>query len=141
LNFVFDVDGTLTVHDSIMDIKFHDFFLDFVKKNNVYLASNKDYDTIVFQLGTDICNNVSGVYSDGGNYLYEKGSCIYQKESRIKDKSIIANAISAFVFFGDKIYVGGPDYSLALRANKFYSVTNYQETFDILTQYYIKDTK
>ncbi len=49
-----------------------------------------------------------------------------------KDKSQVAGYISPFVFFGDKIYPGGNDYTIAQHAIRHYNVLTWQETFDIL---------
>jgi phosphomannomutase len=53
-----------------------------------------------------------------------------------KDKSQIADIVSPFVFFGDKIEIGGNDYSIALRAKKFYKVDSWEDTFSILQKEY-----
>jgi phosphomannomutase len=53
-----------------------------------------------------------------------------------KDKSQIAEYISPFVFFGDKIYPGGNDYTIAQRAIKYYNVSTWEETFEILKKEY-----
>jgi hypothetical protein len=50
-----------------------------------------------------------------------------------KDKSQIADTLSPFIFFGDKIHEGGNDLTIALRAEKFYKVNSWEETFSILT--------
>ena len=52
------------------------------------------------------------------------------------DKSQVAKLIDPFVFFGDKIYPGGNDYTIAQLATKQYSVANWQETFLILLEEY-----
>lgn len=53
-----------------------------------------------------------------------------------KDKSQIAEYISPFVFFGDKIYPGGNDYTIAQHAAKYYQVSTWEETFEILRKEY-----
>jgi phosphomannomutase len=72
MNFVFDVDGTLTPSRKSIDPKFAEWFLDFTKKNKVYLVSGSDYAKTLEQLGETICNSVAGVYSCAGNALYVK---------------------------------------------------------------------
>lgn len=52
------------------------------------------------------------------------------------DKSQVAKDISPFVFFGDKIYPNGNDYTIAQLAVKYYSVSGWEETFDILRKDY-----
>lgn len=53
-----------------------------------------------------------------------------------KDKSQIVDAIKPFVFFGDKIYPGGNDYTIAQYAETYYNVKSWKETFDILVKEY-----
>jgi phosphomannomutase len=225
MNFVFDVDGTLTPSRKSIDPKFAEWFLDFTKKNKVYLVSGSDYAKTLEQLGETICNNVAGVYSCAGNALYVNGQEVYsnsfdltdieysflekllelsaypertgqhiemrlglcnfsivgrgatheQRQAYVqydnainerknlaelintqfprleatvagetgidiylvgKDKSQIADIVSPFVFFGDKIEIGGNDYSIALRAKKFYKVESWEDTFSILQKEY-----
>lgn len=49
-----------------------------------------------------------------------------------KDKSQIANYIKPFTFFGDKIHPGGNDYTIANKADNYYHVNDWYETFEIL---------
>ena len=63
---------------------------------------------------------------DTGIDIYPKG----------KDKSQIVDYIKPFIFFGDKIYPGGNDYTIAQRADKYYIVDGWEDTFDILTEEY-----
>jgi|688.fasta_scaffold104460_9 phosphomannomutase len=225
MNFVFDVDGTLTPSRDIMNHRFSEWFLEFAKNNNVYLVSGSDYQKTLEQLGYTICHAVKGVYSCAGNALYVQGQHIYSNSFELteeeykfletllelsaypertgqhiemrtglcnfsivgrgatreqrktyvqydtainerknlaelinmrfprleatvagetgidiylcgKDKAQIADEISPFVFFGDKIEIGGNDYSIALRASKYYKVDSWEDTFSILQKEY-----
>lgn len=224
-NFVFDVDGTLTLSRQRIDPLFEEWFLSFCQTNNVYLVTGSDYVKTVEQLGSDICNTVKGVYSCCGNALYVNGVLQYSNdfslteqqedfllnllnasafptktgnhiEKRLglvnfsivgrnathnqrhfysgydyalnerknlaelierkfpkldaklggdtgidiypkgKDKSQIVDNIKPFIFFGDKIYPGGNDYTIAQRADKYYIVDDWEDTFDILRKEY-----
>jgi len=73
MNFVFDVDGTLTNSRQRIDAEFAEWFLTFIKRNKVYLVSGSDYVKTLEQLGATICNSVNGVYSCAGNALYVNG--------------------------------------------------------------------
>ncbi len=55
---------------------------------------------------------------------------------RGKDKSQIANEIKPFVFFGDKTDLGGNDHTISLVSDKVHSVSNWEETFQILKNEY-----
>lgn len=52
------------------------------------------------------------------------------------DKSQVAKFIEPFVFFGDKIYPGGNDFTIAQFADKYHSVSSWEETFEILKKEY-----
>ena len=53
-----------------------------------------------------------------------------------KDKSQIAAFIKPFTFFGDKVYPGGNDFTIASVADNYYCVDDWQETFEILKEHY-----
>jgi phosphomannomutase len=80
MNFVFDVDGTLTPSRSPIEHHFSNWFLEFTKHKPVYLVSGSDYAKTLEQLGPDICESVKGVYSCAGNALYVKGEQLYAQE-------------------------------------------------------------
>ena len=65
--FIFDVDGTLTPSRQAMDPGFKAWFLDFMKREKVWLVTGSDYPKTVEQLGKDICENVVTCYSCSGN--------------------------------------------------------------------------
>lgn len=52
------------------------------------------------------------------------------------DKSQVADYLSPFVFFGDKIFPGGNDFTIAQLADKYHSVASWEETFLILLEEY-----
>ncbi len=225
MNFVFDVDGTLTPSRDTIEYDFSKWFLRFTELNKVYLVSGSDYKKTLEQLGEDICNSVAGVYSCAGNALYIKGEEIYSNSFELideeykflekllelsaypertgqhiemrtglcnfsivgrgatweqrfsyrkydtainerknlaelinaqfprleatvagetgidiylrgKDKSQIAETVYPFTFFGDKIEIGGNDYTIALKADKFHKVECWEDTFSILQKEY-----
>ena len=71
--FIFDVDGTLTPSRSKIDPNFHDWFLDFTKRNKCWLVTGSDYPKTLEQLGKDICESVHSVYNCNGNDVWFKG--------------------------------------------------------------------
>lgn len=52
------------------------------------------------------------------------------------DKSQIARDITPFIFFGDKIYPNGNDYTIAQLAHKYHCVSSWEETLLILFEEY-----
>jgi phosphomannomutase len=85
MNYVFDVDGTLTPSRERIDPEFEKFFLDFCMKNTVYLVTGSDYVKTEEQLGPDICFLVEGIYNCSGNMLTRRGVVIYRNEFELTD--------------------------------------------------------
>jgi len=221
MNFVFDVDGTLTDSRCHIDLQFSKWFSQWMVDKTVYLATGSDYAKTLEQLGPDICNNVTAIYNCSGNAVFVKGILVRENkftltseqilflqklidhspfelrtgnhiESRIgmynfsvlgrlanqeqraqyyaydlrtgernnfanlinltfpeieatvggetgidlylrgNDKSQIADEVKPFVFFGDKIFPGGNDFTIAKFSEKSYKVASWQETWEIL---------
>jgi phosphomannomutase len=221
MNYVFDVDGTLTPSRGVIDKGFSDWFLMFAKTHNVFLVTGSDYQKTLEQLGKDICESVIRVYNCSGNAVYEKGILVKQSSFKIseelnkflietlnkhqyhtktglhieerigtcnfsivgrnasknqrleyvmfdkfnkdrqsiaekinnmfpeveavvggetgidiyekgKDKSQVSTELSPYIFFGDAIFPGGNDYTVAQKANMYYNVDGWEETFELL---------
>lgn len=86
--YLFDVDGTLTEPRKKIDKDFEKFFLNFIKEHEVYLISGSDYIKTLDQLGDNICNNVSGVYSCSGNEFRIANNLIYKNDWFVPDELI-----------------------------------------------------
>ena len=80
MNYVFDVDGTLTPSSKEIDKKFEEFFLDFATKNDVTIVGGSTYDMIKEQLGEDICNRVDSVFACQGTQQYKNGEVQFKEE-------------------------------------------------------------
>lgn len=78
--YLFDMDGTLTPARLPMTDCFAVFFIEFIKKNKVYIVSGSDIEKIKSQMPKDIINGVEGIYASMGNELYKKGKRIYAKK-------------------------------------------------------------
>ena len=88
INYVFDVDGTLTPSRLAIDPIFADFFLNWIRNKNVYLLTGSDHEKTIEQVGTDIWFNVTESHQCGGNVIYRNGQLI--KESKWKpNKSLL----------------------------------------------------
>jgi len=79
-NFVFDVDGTLTLSRQVINPEFAEWFLLFCQNNPVYVVTGSDYVKTFEQLGEKICNSLSGIYNCCGNVLYVKGEMKYRND-------------------------------------------------------------
>lgn len=80
MNFVFDVDGTLTPSRDKIDPKFHDFFLNLCNKQTVFIVTGSDYAKTEEQLGHDICYDVEGVFNCSGNMLTRRNVVMYTND-------------------------------------------------------------
>ena len=76
MNYLFDIDGTLTPSRLKIDPKFEKFFLDWMKDKNVYLVTGSDKDKTIEQIGEKIWNSVNRAYQSCGNAVYEGGELI-----------------------------------------------------------------
>lgn len=77
MEYLFDVDGTLTPVQQNMPDEFKEFFLDFSGKNKVYLVSGATYSRLSTQLGTELLEGVNAVYSNDGSVKTVHGDIIY----------------------------------------------------------------
>lgn len=77
MNYVFDVDGTLTPSRMRIDREFEKFFLEFIENNNVYLVTGSDYEKTVQQVGSKICESVIKCFNCSGNSIWQNGEEIY----------------------------------------------------------------
>lgn len=78
MNYVFDVDGTLTPSRMIIDPTFKKFFLDFSHRNKCYLVTGSDYEKTVQQIGKEICESVITCWNCSGNSIWKKGVEVYR---------------------------------------------------------------
>lgn len=85
MNYVFDVDGTLTPSREKIDPEFHDFFLNLCRKQTVYLVTGSDYAKTLEQLGHDICYAVEGVFNCSGNMLTRRDVVMYINDFELLD--------------------------------------------------------
>ncbi|XP_069177124.1 uncharacterized protein [Procambarus clarkii] len=78
INYVFDVDGTLTPSRGLIDPEFKSFFLDFIKHHDVHIVTGGSYEHTVQQLGEDIAHGVEMVFNCSGNVITSKGQRLYE---------------------------------------------------------------
>ena len=104
MNYVFDVDGTLTPSRGKIDKEFASFFLEFCHRQDVYLVSGSDYFKTLEQLGNDICIGVRAVFSCSTNAIYKQGTLVFRNDFELqKDEH---ETIMDFVIgsgFSDKV--------------------------------------
>ena len=73
INYVFDVDGTLTPSRLKMDVEFEKFFRNWIKNKNVYLLTGSDHDKTIEQVGVNIWKEVTESHQCGGNVVFRQG--------------------------------------------------------------------
>ena len=72
MNYLFDVDGTLTPAKSKIDQGFAKTFFNWQQDREVYIVSGGSFPRIVDQLGRKITDQMLGVFSCMGNAYYKK---------------------------------------------------------------------
>ena len=80
MNYIFDIDGTLTPSRLRIEPEFEAFFLEWMKDKNVYLVTGSDKDKTIEQVGEKIWTRVNRAYQSCGNAVYEKGILIEKKD-------------------------------------------------------------
>ena len=86
INFLFDIDGTLTPSRSKIDMRFKDFFLKWMQNKSVYLVTGSDKEKTIEQVGIEIWQKVKKSYQSCGNAVYEKGNLIRKLDFIITEK-------------------------------------------------------
>ena len=86
MNYVFDVDGTLTPSRQPINKEFEEFFLKWMKGKEVYLVTGSDKEKTIEQVGEKIWTNCSRVYQSCGNAVYENGKLIKEKVFKLDDE-------------------------------------------------------
>ena len=83
MNYLFDVDGTITPSRLPINKNFEQFFLNWIKNKNIYLVTGSDKDKTIEQVGEKIWLNVTCAYQSCGNAVYEKGKLIRQSDFKL----------------------------------------------------------
>lgn len=86
MNFIFDVDGTLTPSRQPINDTFKRWFLEFCYSHKVYLVTGSDYPKTYEQLGHSICINVEKVYNCNGNDVWKDNQNIYTSDWKLKGR-------------------------------------------------------
>ena len=83
MNYLFDIDGTLTPSRLKIDPGFEQFFLEWMKDKKVYFVTGSDKDKTIEQVGEKIWTNATRVYQSCGNAVYEGGKLIRQSDFKM----------------------------------------------------------
>jgi phosphomannomutase len=80
MNYLFDIDGTLTPPRLKIETQFEKFFFNWMLNKDVYLVTGSDMKKVKEQLSERIINACSGIFCSMANELYVKGELIYTNE-------------------------------------------------------------
>ena len=83
MNYIFDIDGTLTPSRLPIDKAFEEFFLIWMEDKDVFLVTGSDKDKTIEQVGEKIWTNCKRAYQSCGNAVYEKGKLIRQLDFQL----------------------------------------------------------
>ena len=107
INYLFDVDGTLTPSRKPMVEDFKNYFKFWVSTqqssgNKVYFITGSDYDKTVEQVGEELWNLVDGSYQNSGNRLFCQGRLIFESEWEMPEdlESVILTLIRQSHWYG-----------------------------------------
>ena len=76
VNYIFDVDGTVTPSRSRIDPEFAEWFADFCSRELVYFVTGSDRDKTIEQIGEEIYNRAMRVYQCAGNDVWAQSNNI-----------------------------------------------------------------
>lgn len=83
INYLFDVDGTLTPSRGAIDSDFQELFIRFFSRqskagNKVFFVTGSDKDKTIEQVGRRLWLSVDGCFQNSGNQLYKNGHLIQE---------------------------------------------------------------
>ena len=85
VNYIFDVDGTLTRSRERISNEFRDFFLEWMSGKQVFLVTGSDKSKTIEQVGEDIWLLVERVYQNAGNAVFAGGRMIKRNNFDLDD--------------------------------------------------------
>lgn len=107
INYLFDIDGTLTPSRKPMVLDFKTYFKFWVSTqqssgNKVYFVTGSDYDKTIEQVGEDLWNLVDGSYQNSGNRLFCQGRLIFESEWEMPEdlESVVLDLVRQSDWYG-----------------------------------------
>jgi len=84
INYLFDVDGTITPARKKIEKSFEFFFAEWTMyqqsiNNNVFLITGSDKKKTISQVGVPLYRLMNGVYQNSGSQLWVRNSIVYEK--------------------------------------------------------------
>jgi len=87
MNYIFDVDGTLTPSRGTIDAEFKQQFLEFAKTHSVILVTGSDRPKTIEQIGDEVYNACMRVYNCSGNDVYAKDEQLSHNDWKLPAES------------------------------------------------------
>lgn len=88
MNYLFDIDGTLTPPRLTIEPEFEEFFFNWMQDKKVYLVTGSDMKKVKEQLSKRIIDSCSGIFCSMANELYIKDKIVYKNELDLPTKLI-----------------------------------------------------
>ena len=86
INYIFDIDGTLTPSRLKMEKNFELFFRGWMQNKNIFLVTGSDKEKTVEQIGIDVWKEATRVYQSCGNQVWENGNLITEFPFFLEDE-------------------------------------------------------
>jgi len=86
MNYLFDLDGTLTDARQYIDTEFKQFMHEFAGKNSCYICTGSDYPKVEEQLGKDLSDKFVAIFACSGNHHFVKGIETYKSDWQINEQ-------------------------------------------------------
>jgi len=88
MNYLFDIDGTLTSPRQPINPKFEDFFFNWMQDKSVYLVTGSDMKKVKEQLSQRIIDSCAGIFCSIANEFYIKDKLVYSNELELPEKAL-----------------------------------------------------
>ena len=85
INYMFDIDGTLTPSRLPIDKDFEVFLKQWILNKQTYLVTGSDKEKTIEQIGTDLWQSVTKVYQSCGNQVWRNGKLVKEANFHLSD--------------------------------------------------------
>lgn len=85
MNYLFDIDGTLTEPRQKISLEFEEFFYNWMQNKKVFLVTGSDMPKVKEQLSQRIIDSCSGVFCSMANEFYIGNKNVYKNELKLPE--------------------------------------------------------
>lgn len=89
MNYLFDIDGTLTLPRQRISDSFEEFFYNWMQGKKVYFVTGSDLKKVREQLSERIIGSASGIFCSMANELYIGQKKVYEKELKLTGNALL----------------------------------------------------